>query len=103
MNYSDLIEEIEFEDVKNYLKVDVDYEDDLIKEMLNAVALQLVDAIDITKTPEYFKNEPRFHLAVKKQVKEEYEHRGLSADIMRYGLANGVENIIHQLRVKVMA
>lgn len=102
MNYSDLIGGLEFEDIKKYLKVDIDYEDRLIEEILNAVALQLVDAIDITKTPEDFEHEPRFHLAVKKQAKEEYEHRGLSADTMRYGLANGVENIIHQLRVKVM-
>ena len=34
------------------------------------------------------------------QVKEEYDHRGLSADTMRYPLANGVLNIIHQLRLR---
>lgn len=99
-NYSKLIDEEQFKQIKNYLKVDIDYEDDLIKEFLDTVALILVDAIDITKEPEDFINEPRFNLAVKKQAKEEYEHRGLTADTTRYSLANGVENIIHQLRAK---
>lgn len=101
MNYSELIEEQQFLEIKKYLKVDIDFEDDLIKGFLDSCALQLVDAIDITMKPEDFMDEPRFHLAVKKQTKEEYEHRGLTADTMRHGLANGVENIIHQLRVKV--
>lgn len=101
MNYSELIEEQQFLEIKKYLKVDIDFEDDLIKEFLDSCALQLVDAIDITMKPEDFMDEPRFRLAVKKQTKEEYEHRGLTADTMRHGLANGVENIIHQLRVKV--
>lgn len=100
MNYSELISKEQYEQIKIYLKVDIDYEDALIKEMLDAVALELVDAVDTSKTPAYFMEEPRYHLAVKKQAKEEYEHRGLSADTMRYPLANGVENIIHQLRVK---
>ena len=100
MNYSELISKEQYEQIKIYLKVDIDYEDDLIKEMLDAVALLLVDAIDTAQTPADCMEEPRYHLAVKKQAKEEYEHRGLSADTMRYSLANGVENIIHQLRVK---
>ena len=101
MNYSELIKEYQFLEIKKYLKVDIDFEDDLIKEFLDSCALQLVDAIDITMKLEDFMDEPRFHLAVKKQTKEEYEHRGLTADTIRHGLANGVENIIHQLRVKV--
>ena len=100
MNYSELISKEQYEQIKIYLKVDIDYEDALIKEMLDAVALELVDAVDTSKAPADFMEEPRYHLAVKKQAKEEYEHRGLSADTMRYSLANGVENIIHQLRVK---
>lgn len=99
-NYSELIDEEQFKQIKNYLKVDIDFEDDLIKEFLDSVALILIDAIDIKKFPKDFMDEPRFHLAVKKQAKEEYEHRGLTADTMRYSLANGVDNIIHQLRVK---
>jgi uncharacterized phage protein (predicted DNA packaging) len=103
MNYSELIDDGKFKQIKIYLKVDIDYEDDLIKEFLDAIALELVDAIDSSKTPTDFINDSRFHLAVKKQAKEEYEHRGLTADTMRYTLANGVDNIIHQLRVKGVA
>lgn len=103
MNYSELIDDGKFKQIKIYLKVDIDYEDDLIKEFLDAIALELVDAIDSSKTPTDFIEDSRFHLAVKKQAKEEYEHRGLTADTMRYTLANGVDNIIHQLRVKGVA
>lgn len=103
MSYSELISEDEFQNIKIYLKVDIDFEDSLIKEFIDSVALSLVDAIDIGKKVSDFMDEPRFHLAVKKQAKEEYEHRGLSADSIRHNLANGVENIIHQLRVKVGA
>lgn len=103
MNYSELIDDGKFKQIKIYLKVDIDYEDDLIKEFLDAIAFELVDAIDSSKTPTDFIDDSRFHLAVKKQAKEEYEHRGLTADTMRYTLANGVDNIIHQLRVKGVA
>lgn len=96
--YSELIDDKAFEKIKNYLKVDEDYEDDLIKDFLDAVALELVVAVDTSKETKDFLMDPRFHLAVKKQAKEEYEQRGLSADTMRYQLSNGVENIIHQLR-----
>lgn len=99
-SYSELIGDEQFKIIKTYLKVDIDEEDALIKEFLDAVSLELLRAVDAEKTIEDFLDEPRFNLAVKKQAKEEYEHRGLSADSMRYSLANGVENIIHQLRVE---
>lgn len=98
--YSRLIPDETFDQIKVYIKIDDDFEDGLLMEMLDAVALELVDAIKSDATIEEFIKDPRFHIAVKKQLKEEYEHRGLTADTMRYSLANGVENIIHQLRVK---
>lgn len=99
-SYSSLLADEEFENIKNYLKVDHDYENELIEEFLDAAALQIMDAISSSLTMKNFWDDPRFHLAVKKQTKEEYEHRGVSADTFRHVLANGVENIIHQLRVK---
>lgn len=98
--YSELITSDQFETIKNYLKVDTNYEDDLIRDFLDSVALMLVDAIDSSKSPTDFLDEPRFNLAVRKQAKEEYEHRGLSADSTRFELVNGLHNIIHQLRAK---
>lgn len=86
--------------VKLYCKIDFDFEDDIIEEMIKSAQEQICFAIDSDSTADTFKDSAKFALAVKKQVKEEYEHRGLSADSMRYPLANGVLNIIHQLRLR---
>ena len=86
--------------VKLYCKIDYDFEDEIIKEMIESAQEQICFAIDDKAKPEDFEKYAKFKLAVKKQVKEEYEHRGMSADTMRYPLANGVLNIIHQLRTR---
>lgn len=88
------------ESVKLYAKIDYDFEDEVLLEVMEAVADQLLFAIDENASFEDFKDNSKFKLALMKQVKEEYEHRGLSADSMRYPLANGVLNIIHQLRLR---
>lgn len=85
-------------DVKMYCKIDYDFEDNIIEEMIESAQEQICFAIEEGSTPETFEKYAKFRLAVKKQVKEEYDHRGLSADSFRYPLANGVLNIIHQLR-----
>ncbi|HEP6512018.1 TPA: phage head-tail connector protein [Streptococcus pyogenes] len=86
--------------VKLYCKIDFDFEDDIIKEMIESAQEQICFAIEEGSTEGTFKESAKFALAVKKQVKEEYDHRGLSADSFRYPLANGVLNIIHQLRLR---
>ncbi|HES7025788.1 TPA: phage head-tail connector protein [Streptococcus pyogenes] len=86
--------------VKLYCKIDFDFEDDIIKEMIESAQEQICFAIEEGSTAGMFKESAKFALAVKKQVKEEYDHRGLSADSFRYPLANGVLNIIHQLRLR---
>ncbi|WP_449460826.1 head-tail connector protein [Streptococcus suis] len=87
--------------VKAYCKIDIEYEDKLLEGIIiPSVQEQICFAIEEGATPETFKDCPKFDLAVMKQVKEEYEHRGLSADSERYPLANGVLNIIHQLRLR---
>ncbi|MGF3083154.1 head-tail connector protein, partial [Streptococcus pyogenes] len=86
--------------VKLYCKIDFDFEDDIIKEMIESAQEQICFAIEEGSTAGTFKESAKFALAVKKQVKEEYDHRGLSADSFRYPLANGVLNIIHQLRLR---
>ena len=94
------VEQELLESVKLYCKIDYDFEDEIIKEMIESAQDQICFAIDSNATPENFAKYAKFQLAVKKQVKEEYEHRGMSADSMRYSLANGVLNIIHQLRTR---
>lgn len=85
--------------VKLYCKIDFDFEDELLIEMIESAQEQICFAIKEGSTAKDFEKYAKFQLAVKKQVKEEYEHRGLSADTERYPLANGVLNIIHQLRL----
>lgn len=88
------------EEVKLYCKIDYDFEDDLLLELIESAKEQICFAIDNDLNPDDLVDYAKFRLAVKKQVKEEYEHRGVSADTMRYPLANGVLNIIHQLRTR---
>ncbi|QBX17574.1 DNA packaging protein [Streptococcus phage Javan367] len=88
------------EEVKLYCKIDYDFEDELLLELIESAREQICFAIDNKLKPEDLESYAKFRLAVKKQVKEEYEHRGMSADTMRHPLANGVLNIIHQLRTR---
>ena len=87
-------------EVKLYAKIDFDFEDELLRLMIESAEEQICFAIKDGSKPEDFTNYPKFKMAVLKQVKEEYDHRGLSADTVRYPLANGVLNIIHQLRLR---
>ena len=86
-------------EVKIYAKIDFDFEDELLQLMIESAQEQICFAIKDGSKPEDFADYPKFKMAVLKQVKEEYDHRGLSADTVRYPLANGVLNIIHQLRL----
>ena len=86
--------------VKLYCKIDYDFEDELLELLIEGVKEQLCAAIAHDLSSDDFDGDVRFELAVLKQVKEEYEHRGLSADSERYPLANGVLNLIHQLRLR---
>ena len=88
------------DEVKLYAKIDFDFEDELLQLMIESAEEQICFAIKDGSKPKDFANYPKFKMAVLKQVKEEYDHRGLSADTMRYPLANGVLNIIHQLRLR---
>ena len=88
------------EEVKLYCKIDYDFEDDLLIEMIEAAREKICFAIGNNLRPQALECYAKFRHAVKKQVKEEYEHRGMSADTIRYPLANGVLNIIHQLRTR---
>ena len=91
---------VNLDEAKLYCKIDFDFEDELLRLMIESAEEQICFAIKDGSKPEDFTNYPKFKMAVLKQVKEEYDHRGLSADTVRYPLANGVLNIIHQLRLR---
>ncbi len=87
--------------LKNYCKVDHDFDDEIIIEMANAAAAMIAKAIDKSKTPDDYADEPRFKIAVMKQVKEDYYERGLTADSYRPEIGSGINGIINQLRSEV--
>ena len=87
--------------LKNYCKVDQDFDDEIIIEMANAAATMIAKAIDKSKTPDDYADEPRFKIAVMKQVKEDYYERGLTADSYRPEIGSGINGIINQLRSEV--
>ena len=89
--------------LKNYCKVDQDFDDKIIIEMANAASTMIAKAIDKSKTPDDYADEPRFKIAVMKQVKEDYYERGLTADSYRPEIGSGINGIINQLRSEVTA
>ncbi|WP_251547858.1 head-tail connector protein [Limosilactobacillus caecicola] len=89
------------DNLKNYCKVDQDFDDEIIIIMANAAAIMITNAIDQDKKPSDFDDDPRFKIAVMKQVKEDYYERGLSADNYRPELTSGIDGLINQLRSEV--
>ena len=88
----------DLEDVKLYCKIDFDFEDQMLEEMIEAAEDEICFAVGNDVTPQDLAKYAKFTLAVKKQVKEEYEHRGLSADTQRHGLAIVMIWIKHLMR-----
>lgn len=95
-----LLQPTKLEILKNYCKIDQDFDNDLLESLVDASALELARAIKSDSTPAEFIDEPRFFIALMKQVKEDYYQRGLTADNYRPVLATTVYGIINQLRAE---
>ncbi|MDT3393958.1 MAG: head-tail connector protein [Bacillota bacterium] len=95
-----LLQPEKLEILKNYCKIDQDFDDELLKSLVDASALELARAIKSDSEPTEFIDEPRFFIALMKQVKEDYYQRGLTADSYRPVLATTVYGIINQLRAE---
>lgn len=93
-----LLTDDQFDNLKNYCKIDQDFDDQLLLDLVNADALMIAKAISSEAVGDTFISDPRFLIALNKQVKEDYYMRGLTADNYRPDLANGVDNIVLQLR-----
>lgn len=93
-----ILTDAEFANLKNYCKIDQDYDDGVLKMIINADEIEIARAIKYGSTPNNYVNEPRFKIALMKQVKEDYYQRGLTADAYRPELTSGINGIIHQLR-----
>jgi uncharacterized phage protein (predicted DNA packaging) len=93
-----ILTDAEFANLKNYCKIDQDYDDDVLKMIINADEIEIARAIKYGSVPDDYVNEPRFKIALMKQVKEDYYQRGLTADAYRPELVSGINGIVNQLR-----
>lgn len=93
-----ILTDAEFANLKNYCKIDQDYDDDVLKMIINADEIEIARAIKYGSAPNDYVNEPRFKIALMKQVKEDYYQRGLTADAYRPELVSGINGIVNQLR-----
>lgn len=93
-----ILTDAEFANLKNYCKIDQDYDDGVLKMIINADEIEIARAIKYGSAPSDYVNEPRFKIALMKQVKEDYYQRGLTADAYRPELVSGINGIVNQLR-----
>ncbi|MBE4709813.1 head-tail connector protein [Limosilactobacillus fermentum] len=93
-----ILTDAEFANLKNYCKIDQDYDDGVLKMIINADEIEIARAIKYGSAPNDYVNEPRFKIALMKQVKEDYYQRGLTADAYRPELVSGINGIVNQLR-----
>lgn len=93
-----ILTDAEFANLKNYCKIDQDYDDDVLKMIISADEIEIARAIKYGSVPNDYVKEPRFKIALMKQVKEDYYQRGLTADAYRPELVSGINGIVNQLR-----
>lgn len=86
------------DNLKIYCKIDQDFDDEILKMMVDSAATLIAAAIDQDTSANMYFTEPRFRIAVMKQVKEDYYERGITADSYRPELSTGINGIINQLR-----
>lgn len=84
--------------LKIYCKIDQDFDDEILKIMVDSAANLIIAAISSNNDINQYFKEPRFKIAVMKQVKEDYYERGITADSYRPELSTGINGIINQLR-----
>ncbi len=80
-----------FANLKNYCKIDQDFDDEILKIIVDAAALMIARAIKWESEPADYSDEPRFKIALMKQVKEDFYERGITADSYRPVLSSGID------------
>lgn len=90
-----------FANLKNYCKIDQDFDDEILKMIIDAAALMIARAIKWESKPADYSNEPRFKIALMKQVKEDFYERGITADSYRPVLSGGIDGLINQISSEV--
>lgn len=97
----------QFATIKNYCKIDQDFDDDVLHILIDSASDEIAKAIVKDGTAETFlvsedQYDNRFFVAVMKQVAEEYTQRGLTSTNYRFELLTGLNSIINQLRSEYM-
>lgn len=97
----------QFATIKNYCKIDQDFDDDVLHAIIDGASDEIAKAIVDGGTADTFlvsedKYDSRFFVAVMKQVAEEYTQRGLTSTNYRFELLTGLSSIINQLRSEYM-
>ena len=90
-----------FANLKNYCKIDQDFDDEILKIIVDAAALMIARAIKWESKPADYFDEPRFKIALMKQVKEYFYERGITADSYRPVLSSGIDGLINQISSEV--
>lgn len=93
----------QFATIKNYCKIDQDFDDDVLHIIIDGASDVIAKAIVEDGTSDTFlvsedKYDSRFFVAVMKQVAEEYTQRGLTSTNYRFELLTGLNSTINQLR-----
>ena len=91
-------DQVFMDNLKNYCKIDQNFDDDILIMMVDSAATLIAAAIDESSNANLYYNKPRFKIAIMKQVKEDYYERGITADSYRPELSTGINGIINQLR-----
>lgn len=97
----------QFATIKNYCKIDQDFDDDVLHIIIDGASNVIAKAIVEDGTSDTFlvsedKYDSRFFVAVMKQVAEEYTQRGLTSTNYRFELLTGLNSTINQLRSEYM-
>lgn len=97
----------QFATIKNYCKIDQDFDDDVLHIIIDGASDVIAKAIVEDGTSDTFlvsedKYDSRFFVAVMKQVAEEYTQRGLTSTNYRFELLTGLNSTINQLRSEYM-
>lgn len=86
---------VDLEAVKDYCRIDTDDDDVLLASLVDTA----VDYLDGAGIPAAMADNPKYIHAIKAQVLELYDHRGMAESVSLSAIP-GLENIIVQLKLE---
>jgi len=87
---------LELTQLKNYLRIDHDLDDQLLTYIQSIAESYIQSAID--STDDYYKTDPRFDYATALLISHWYENRSATTDVNLEDIPFGVQAFIQQLR-----